>query len=28
LKYFPASRIGIKISPASRIKDMYDQNPV
>lgn len=24
LKYFPSNRIGIKLSPASRIKDMYD----
>jgi N-ethylmaleimide reductase len=24
LKYFEPSRLGIKISPASRLKDMYD----
>ena len=28
LKYFPAPRLGIKISPASRLKDMYDESPI
>jgi N-ethylmaleimide reductase len=28
LKYFPSSRLGMKLSPASRLKDMYDENPI
>jgi len=28
LKYFEPCRVGIKLSPVSRVKDMYDENPV
>lgn len=28
LKYYSASRVGIKISPALKIKDSYDEKPV
>jgi hypothetical protein len=28
LKYYPSSRVGIKISPALMIKDSYDEKPV
>lgn len=28
LKYFSPNRVGIKLSPVSRIKDMYDENPL
>ena len=28
LKHFPPHRVGIKLSPASRLKDMFDENPI
>jgi N-ethylmaleimide reductase len=28
LKHFPPCRVGIKLSPVSRMKDMYDETPV
>lgn len=28
MKYYSPNRIGIKLSPASRLKDMYDENPI
>ncbi len=28
LKHYSPNRVGIKLSPASRLKDMYDENPI
>lgn len=28
IKHFEPYRIGIKISPVSKLKDMYDENPI
>lgn len=28
LKHFPPSRVGLKLTPVSRLKDMYDEDPI